>query len=533
MNLPEILLLLLIAEYFIVLPKFFAKAGQPAWKGYIPGYNFYIWLQLTNRPWYWLILLLIPGVNLLMLIIMNVELAIVFNKRSAKDQWFVGVLPWIALPMMAFKDEEVKYVGPRDWKKIKKSTSREWGEAIIFAIIAATVIRTFLLEAFTIPSPSMEKSMLVGDYLFVSKVNYGPRSPMTPISFPLAHHTMPVLGTKSYVEWFEMPYFRLPGLGDVERNDAAVFNFPHGDTIINQPDMSTRDYYQYVRGQAFNLYRKSAKNPSAEEFMEVSEKYKAQASGMFENQYGLEVRPLDKKEHYIKRVVGLPGDTLRIVDRQITVNGEPTESPEHLQFDYFVESSNLVSTQNAIERRLDLRLKSAIGIEGNRIRATVEPREAEMIKQISGVDTVYVKNEERGEMNLGFLRIFPHHPDFDWTPDNFGPLYIPKKGSTIELSLENLPKYERVIDVYENNDLKVRGQDIFINGEKVDSYTFKQDYYWLMGDNRHQSLDSRFWGFVPFDHVVGEAVFTWFSKENSAQHNGSEVRWERMFKLVE
>lgn len=532
MNLPEILLLILILEYFVVLPKYFALAGKPSWKGYIPGYNFYIWLKLINRPWYWLILLIIPGVNLLMLIIMNVELAIVFNRRSKKDQWFAGALPWIALPKMAFKDDETKYVGPRDWTKRKKSTTREWGEAIIFAVIAATVIRTFFFEAFTIPSPSMEKSMLVGDYLFVSKMNYGPRSPMTPVSFPLAHHTMPLLGTKSYVEWFKMPYFRLPGIGDVERNDAVVFNFPHGDTIITQPEMSTRDYYYYVRSQAFQMYMRETEEPNPYGFVENEERYKRRARSFFENRYGLAVRPLDKKEHYIKRAVGTPGDTLSIVDGQLMINGKEAENPEHLQFDYYVESSNLTSTRNKIMKRLDLRLKSAIDVSGDKIRVTVEPKEAAMISKLSGVDSVYVQNVKPEDEQESFLRIFPHHPDYDWTADNFGPLYIPKQGRTIDLNVHNLPLYERIIDVYENNDLEVRGDEIFINGEKTNSYTFKQDYFWLMGDNRHQSLDSRFWGYVPYDHVVGEAVFTWFSKENSAQHQGSRIRWERMFRVV-
>ena len=242
MNLPIIILLLLIAVYFATWYKLFEKAGEEAWKGFVPFLNIVIWLKILKRPWWWLFLLLVPGINLLMLIILNVETAKAFNLRTTKEQWLAGIIPHLVFIQIAYQNKG-SYVGPIDWTGRKKGMAREWGEAIIFAVVAATIIRTFLMEAYTIPTPSMEKSLMVGDYLFVSKISYGPKLPNTPISFPFAHHTLPLTHhTKSYVEWFKLPYFRLPGLGSVERMDAVVFNFPEGDTVAT--NYQNTGYYQ-------------------------------------------------------------------------------------------------------------------------------------------------------------------------------------------------------------------------------------------------------------------------------------------------
>jgi signal peptidase I len=276
---PWILLILLIVVYSITLPKLLTRAGLSPTLGYIPIVNFLPFLKMIKRPWWWFLLLLCPGVNLLMLVVINVELGIVFGKRSTKDQWMFGALPWYAISNLAFTDKGALYIGARDWTGKKKSFMREWGEAIVFAVVAASVIRTFFIEAFTIPTPSMEKSMLVGDYLFVSKTSYGAKIPQTPVSVPFVHNALPGGMKNSYVDWFTLPYFRLPGLGDVERMDPVVFNFPNGDTIMVDPFYAGHDYFSYVRKEGMFLaggYDKYKLSP---------EKYNQMARDEFENKH--------------------------------------------------------------------------------------------------------------------------------------------------------------------------------------------------------------------------------------------------------
>ena len=237
MSIPAILLIATVIAYFASLWKLFQKAGKPAWAGFVPGYNFFIWQKITDRPWYWILILIIPGVQFLMLIIMNVQMAWTFGQRGWLNTILAIVAPFYLFPKMAFS-EEVKYEGNIDWKG-RKSSAREWSDALLFAIIAAFIIRTFVFEAFTIPTPSMEKSMLVGDYLFVSKARYGAKLPETPISFPLVHHTLPILNIPSYLDWQELDYYRLPGWADIEITDPVVFNYPLGDTVIIEDEVSS------------------------------------------------------------------------------------------------------------------------------------------------------------------------------------------------------------------------------------------------------------------------------------------------------
>ncbi|WP_423149026.1 signal peptidase I [Rubrolithibacter danxiaensis] len=343
----------------------------------------------------------------------------------------------------------------------KKSKGREWFDAIVFAVIAATLIRGLLLEAYTIPTGSMEKSLLVGDFLFVSKINYGARIPMTPVAFPFAHHTMPVIGTKAYWDGIQLKYHRLPGLSDIKRNDVVVFNYP----------------------------------------MEADSPF---------------YRPVDKRENYIKRCVAIPGDTLRIINARVYVNGKPSETPRFGQTDYYVQTDGNDFNPDALE---DLH------IENQRASAdvyyfTMTAEDAEMVKKWANVKVVQPMIRPMGEYDS---QVFPHNPDFKWNADNFGPLIVPKKNWTVKLDSTTFPLYQRAIEVYEGNKVSKKGQEIFINGKKADSYTFKMDYYWMMGDNRHNSLDSRFWGFVPEDHVVGKALFVWMSWGNHG------IRWSRIF----
>jgi signal peptidase I len=499
---------LTILSYFVCLWKIFQKAEKtPSWAGFVPIYNLYVWIRLIEKPWWWMLILIVPGVNFVLLGAMHVELVRAFGMRSMKFYLLAIFLPFVPIAMIAFKDE-YKYIGLPDYKKEKKSKGREWTEAIVFAVIAATIIRTFTIEAFTIPTPSMEKSLLVGDYLFVSKLSYGPRLPMTPLTFPFTHHTIPVVNVKSYVEWQKLPYMRLPGFGDVERYDATVFNFPEGDTVVVNAQESS--YYHLER-------QFGRENLMKERFIT--------GNGRMAETGGITVRPLDKKENYIKRTLGLPGEEISVVDRRVHINGEAIRRPEGVQFVYNVYTKSPLSVE-VLQEKYDIYIteEERRAYATNRYyRLPLTDGEKEIFEQMSSVDSVTIELK-RPQADL---HIFPNHPDYSWTEDNFGPLWIPKAGESIELTLENLPLYQRAIDVYEDNELTVKDGQVFINGEKTSSYTFKQDYYFLMGDNRHNSADSRFWGFVPFDHIVGKAVFIWFSTDPE-----TGIRWSRLFSLV-
>lgn len=569
MRIPEIFLALLILTYCLTLPSLLKRAGRSSVLDYIPILQFIPFLKAIKRPWWWLILLLLPGVNLLMLVIINVELGIAFNKRSTKEQWIFGALPWYALFNLAFKDKEAAFVGPRDWTNIKKSMPREWGEAILFAIVAASVIRSFFLEAFTIPTPSMERSMLVGDYLFVSKMSYGAKLPQTPVSVPFVHNALPGSMTNSYVDWFSLPYYRLPGFGEVERFDPVVFNFPNGDTVLVHPFYAGHDYYGLLRSEAIEIFRNengmkfltdtsgvalyNAFTAQQEVYFEKARKNfnenKICVSCRYAGGYspggakvdGTRFRPVDKKENYIKRCIGLPGDDLEIIDQQVYINGSAIENLTGLQYEFRVDITPTYDDRQKetairkIAEKYELNY-TELGFQGKSgdLILTMTRETAKEVAEMSFVDTVYVVREEKFKNNMASY--FPNvnmEPYNHWSKDNFGPVHIPAKGEELTLTMENLPLYRRLIEVYEENQFEVKGDKIFINGVETNKYTCKFNYYWMMGDNRHHSADSRVWGFVPENHVVGKAVFTWFSKEDPSYRNGSKIRWNRMFKLVD
>ncbi len=362
----------------------------------------------------------------------------------------------------------------------------EWVEAILFATVVATLIRIFIFEMYVIPSSSMEKSLLVGDYLCVSKVAYGPKMPNTPLSFPFVHHTMPFSTTKkSFVEWIKRPYKRLAGWGEVKRNDVVVFNFPDGDTVLLSAQQA--DYYDVLREYQYRFGEKEGRE-------------------MLLKNDEIVVRPVDKKENYIKRAVAMPGDTIHIVHSDVFINGKPQIEILGKQYVYFVATRGRISPET-----FDRMGISPDDISFNSYTNTYTlplTRDNEVkIKSYSNVTEV-VKYEAEGYNSA----IFPHSDNYPWNEDNFGPLWVPKRGTTVLLTKDNLPLYRRIIEVYEGNSLEVRRDgDIIINGEWTDCYTFKMNYYFMMGDNRHNSADSRFWGFVPEDHVVGKASFIWLS----------------------
>lgn len=381
--------------------------------------------------------------------------------------------------------------------KKKKTVVREWTDAIIFAVVAATIIRGLFLEAFTIPTPSMEKSLLVGDFLFVSKVNYGPRMPNTPLAFPFAHHTMPIVNTKSYLEWIHLPYFRIPGFQDIKRNDVVVFNYPEGDTVAL--NMQDRSYYDLVREYGWDVVNN---NPA--EFGEVV------------------YRPVDKRENYIKRCIAVAGDTIQIKNTLVYLNGKPAQTPEKGQTTYLVKT-NADFNKRSLDK-LDVE-GGRTSLAGDYIFNMTTDARAQM-KTFANVQLI-TPNINRS----GSDRVYPHNAALNWNEDNFGPLVVPAAGMTIDLNKDNLERYERCIRIYEGNQLEQKPDGVYINGAKATKYTFKMNYYFMMGDNRHNSLDSRFWGFVPEDHVVGKALFVWMSWDSKGGLFSS-IRWNRLFRGI-
>lgn len=405
------------------------------------------------------------------------------------------------------------------WKKkgVEKQTKFvEWVDALIFAVVAATLIRMFFFEAYTIPTSSMEKSMLVGDYLFVSKVSYGPKLPNTPLAVPFTHHTLPLTrNAKAYSEAIQWPYKRIAGTGKIKRDDIVVFNFPAGDTVVL--GIENPDYYNQVRSNVrYFMEQDSTLTRAAAE---------ALVRRRMRERFEIISRPVDKRENYIKRGVGMPGDTLELRDGQLFVNGKPADRPEKLQYDYYVKTNGTPLNKMKLQ---DLGIAfEDMGVPSSHYRLPLTSEMVEKLRKFPNV--VEITRTLETEPNVD---IFPYDMEnYPWNVDNFGPLYIPKKGDRLPLNLKTLPLYERIIKDYEGNTLEVRDSVIYVNGQATDGYTFKMDYYWMMGDNRHRSADSRFWGFVPEDHIVGKAYFIWLSIDKDKSFL-DKIRWRRMFRFI-
>ncbi|MGB0888215.1 MAG: signal peptidase I [Vicingaceae bacterium] len=510
--------LILSAIYFIAthigLYKIFEKMGEDGWKALVPFYSTYLAVKMVKKSWLWIIVYYVPFLGFVVWMGIIVELMKLLGKTSFKEHFLGVVFAGVYLPYIGFK-EEVQFIGYEEAAKYKKSFKREWADAIIFAVVAATVIRGLYLEAFTIPTSSMEQKLLVGDFLFVNKMAYGARVPNTPLSFPFTHHSFPdmipiISGNQSYVEWFKFPYAKLPKMGDVERNDCVVFNFPAGDTVATEEP--ARIYEQMLRDASLEL--------------NVSEN---QARKLLHDNYTIKARPVDKKENYIKRCVGVPGDKLEIVDATLMINGEVGYFDEGAQFNYLVTTNGTGFNEHMLKKK-KITTEALRQVHGkpNQYIVTLTNETAAKIKQYSQVVSVEKQIEKKPKFVNPRLSVFPNDAQYNWTIDNFGPILIPKAGATVELNTKTLPIYRRIIKNYEGNDLKVEGNTIYINGKVATSYTFKMDYFWMMGDNRHNSQDSRYWGFVPEDHIVGKAVFVWMSWDS--QQGG--IRWDRLFSLV-
>ncbi len=494
----------------------FPKAGVEASKAWIPGINFVEWCKIIGRKPSHALWLLFPIVNIFIFTGMCIDLVRSFGMMRFWHSTLAVILPPVIFYMIG-KNDSIKYIEPgytaeknyhnqlhdaikaKDENRINKlkSTSayaknsmREWLESIIFAVFAAAFIRMFLIEAFVIPTSSMEGSLKVGDFLFVSKAHYGIRMPMTVAMVPLLHNTIPILGTESYLNKPSLPYKRLPALSPIKRNDPFVFNWPAGDSVYVTPKRSWA---------AFQVQQQ----PEA----------RREVAGQ-----KLVVRPLDKKDHYIKRCVAMPGDSLQIIDNQVFINGVASANPRHLQFVYFVKSPFPLPLKKLDEWGVSLK-------ESDPNRG-IYALDEDQVGRIKAIDPqIQVERYQPLDHQL-----FPYDTAHfnNWTIANYGPIWMPQKGVTIPINLSNIALYTRVIGTYEGNKLEIKNGQIFINDQIADSYTFKQSYYWAMGDNRHNSEDSRYWGFVPEDHIVGKPILIWFSLKNATLRDG--INWNRIFR---
>lgn len=473
------------------------------------------------------------------------------NKPNMKVQWtkfavatilyllfLLWLKSWLGLIVLPFiYDAYISHKIRWDWWKDLENPMRmimSWVDALVFALVAVYFINLFFFQNYVIPSSSLEKSLLTGDYLFVSKVSYGPRIPQTPLTMPLTQHTMPVIGTKSYIEWPQWDYRRAPGLGKICLNDIVVFNYPAGDTVVSEPALQATDYYQMVYGYGQQILQQNGIAPQLDSLqpMMLREYYAtAYAAG---RQYILQnptdfgkliSRPVDRRENYVKRCVGLPGQTLQIKDRIVYLDGKPNKEPDNVQYTYRIK----------LLEPLPQELVDELGISQEDIQQYntygYMPLTAHAAKVLASRKDLVKEISINREQIVG--DVYPLNARYGWTRDNYGPVWIPQKGKSVELTLENLPIYERPIRVYEGNDLTVSADGkILINGKEAKRYTFKMDYYWMQGDNRHNSADSRYWGFVPEDHIVGKPIFIWWSS-NPDRNGLSAIRWQRLFRFVD
>jgi len=459
--------------------KLYVKANRKAWEAFVPVYNGIVLMQMINRPKYWILLLFIPVINLFLFPIIWIETLRTFGKKSTLDM-LLGIFSLGLYIAYVNYTQEVTYHEKRDLNAPNK-TMDTLG-SLSFAIVVATLVHTYFIQPFTIPTSSLEKSLLVGDFLFVSKFHYGARTPMTPIAAPMVHDTLPLIKIKSYTSKPQLPYFRFPALQKIERNDIVVFNWP-ADTL-------------------FHMYKAADKRYD---------------------------KPIDKKTNYVKRCTAIPGDKIEIKDGVVYINEKESILPERAKPQYSYKVAWDGKTQVNLDYiKQELHITDAFGqIANDTLLFSALPAESvERIKNIPGftkVERIIHKEVDKS--------IFPGTKN--WNVDNLGPIYIPEAGKTVELNKETLPFYKKIIGEYERNDLKINGDEIRINGQVATSYTFKQDYYWMMGDNRHNSLDSRYWGFVPADHIVGKPIFIWMSIDgiNDGIKNWS-IRWDRLFTTV-
>lgn len=410
-------------------------------------------------------------------------------------------------------DENKQYIKP------KRNSARDWADALIFAITAAYIIRLFFIEAYKIPTSSMEETLLRGDFLFVSKYHYGPRTPITPLAIPFTHHTL--FGkTKAYLDWIEWDYKRLGGITEVKRYDKVVFNFPVGDTVVWEHQ--AQSYYSLVRQQEYEQKMRYGKDY-----------YSGTGRKIINDRFTIIKRPLDKKENYIKRCTAIPGDTLQIKDGKLYINNQPSPDFEGLQYRYILKTKSSQPINKKIMEKFNITEEDYMRSSTPGMFIYVLNNKAyNFLKNDNQI--VFIEPMDNNNPATNYIEYFPHDSTYysSWTQHNYGPIVIPKKGNTIDIDISNISLYKRIIDVYENHDLKIAGKDIYIDGKIATNYTFEMDYYWMMGDNRNNSQDSRFWGFVPETHIVGKALFIWWSLDPEKSWFDGKIRFKRIFKFI-
>lgn len=534
-----IILIISFLGWQIGLWGIFKKAEIAPWKSIIPFYNIWLWIRdVIHKKWWWFLLFLLPYLGIFMFLYIVWETIHHFRKNSYLPLILGTLLFPLYLPYLAYsKREEYQKVLP----EIKKSGARSWIDALIFAIAAAYIIRACWFELYTIPTSSMESSLMVGDFLSVSKVAYGVRAPNTPVAIPFVHNKMPLTKyAKSYTEIIKLPYIRSNALQPIRNNDVVVFNYPDGDTVALE--RQAESYYAIVREFEAML------NPNASpaERQNVFYHYAPETIAAYQQKYGntpyyfgkgrdvvkqeyhVVARPVDKRENYVKRCIAVPGNELKIVNKQVFIDGKAAKNPQRIQYSYLV--SHPTGMQLSAKKRKELNLNEEDIQIYDRYNAIyrLNTDQCEKIRKLGF--QIQTLEDKPGEYDPS---IFPHSPEYAWNKDNFGPLVIPAKGMTVALNTKNIVLYEQVIRQYENNTLEVQGDKILINGTEADSYTFKMNYYFMMGDNRHNSADSRFWGLVPEDHIVGKASFVWLSIDKFKTWGDSgKIRWNRMFKKI-
>lgn len=478
-----IFFLLLQVVHFLGTWKLYQKAGRKAWEAAVPVYNAVVLMKIINRPWWYVILLFVPVINLIMFPVIWVETLRSFGKNTLTDT-VLGVITLGLYIYYVNYTQDVTHIKDRSLKT--KSSSGEWVSSILFAVVAATIVHGYIMQPFTIPTSSLEKTLLVGDFLFVSKFHYGARPPMTSVAFPMVHDTIPIAKTKSYTNKPQLPYFRFPGFQKIKRNDIVVFNWPT-DTV---------PYFGYAGTKTY-------------------------------------IKPIDKKSNYVKRAVGIPGDNLEIIDGHVHINGSLSQLSDRAkpQFMYDVKTKDgkMFAPQH-LHQLFDITDRYGYDERsGVFVFQSISDEAAAKLRNHPNTESV---TRRIAPKDYRTPQTFPHSPNYAFNDDNFGPIYIPEAGKTVALNIENIALYKRIIEVYEgsemglDNKIALSGNQVLLNGNPVTEYTFLQDYYWMMGDNRNNSADSRSFGFVPFNHVVGKPVFIWMSWD------GKKPRWERFFTTV-